>query len=241
MEFITNPINYTVSHVLMKKGWGSVMQTMFGHILLKQRTGEENDTRDGSNIPFQTYVPRGELVSEIPAKDRISRKDGSPSHNYRLHNDPAISLYDDGSGVCPLQGAELDYLKAIHNPTTRIVQYLDADKMKWIVNLKHNDNVFFRLKLTKSAPPVAVKGKIRYYGHIKGHTGVMFGIEILVSCSYNFINALDLSISIMGHLAVCNILLELSFTSMLFRVEFSVSLNPNQNIVYFIMIISSSL
>ncbi len=172
----------------MKKGCGSAMQTMFGLILLKQRAGEEHDTQDDSNIPFQTYVPRGELVSEIPAKDRIPRKGGSPSHNYCLHDCPDITLYDDGTGVCPLQGAELDYLKAVHNPTTRIVQYLEPDKMKWIINLKNNDIVFFRLKLTKSAPPVAVKGKIRFYGHIKGHTGVIFGIEILVSCSYNFIN-----------------------------------------------------
>ncbi len=158
---------------------------MFGFIVLKQRTGEVHDTEDGSNIPFQSYVPRGELVLEIPTEDQTPRKDGSPSHNYcvhnSVHNDPAISLYDDGTGVCPLQGAELDYLKAIHNPTTRIVQYLEPDKMKWIVNINNNDNVFFRFKLSKSAPPVAVKGKIRYYGLVQGHTGVMFGIEILVS------------------------------------------------------------
>ena len=162
------------------------MQTMFGHILLKQRTGEVNDTRDGSNILFQTYVLRGELVSQIPIKDRIPRKDGSPSHNYCLHNDPATTLYDDGTGVCPLQGAELDYLKAIYNQTTRILQYLEPNKMKWIMNVSCNDNVFFRLKLAKRAPPVAVKGKIRYYGHVQGCVGVMFGLEVLVSCSYNF-------------------------------------------------------
>ncbi len=154
------------------------------YILIKQKAAEENytQTQEGNNIPFRTYVLRGELVSQIPAKDRIPRKDGSPSHNYCLHHDPAISLYDDGTGVCPLQGAEMDYLEAVHNSTTRIVQYLESGKMKWIMNLKNNDIVFFRLKLTKSAPPVAVKGKIRFYGHIKGHTGVMFGIEILVSC-----------------------------------------------------------
>ncbi len=99
--------------------------------------------------------------------------------------------------------------------------------MKWIMNVSCNDNVFFKLKLTKSAPPVPVKGKIRYYGLVQGYVGVMFGIEILVSCSYNFINGvvlLDLSISIMGHLAACNTLLELSFTIMLFLVLFNVSL-----------------
>ncbi len=76
----------------MKKGCGSAMQTMSGFILLKHRAG---DTENGMN-----YVPRGELVLELPAKDRIPRKDGSPSHNYCLLNDPATTLYaDDGTGV----------------------------------------------------------------------------------------------------------------------------------------------
>ena len=153
---------------------------MFGHILLKQRTAEENDTQDGNDIPFQTIAQKGELVAEILTKDQIPRKYGTPSHNYCLYNDPAISLYDDGTGVCPLQGAELDYLKAIQNPTTRIVQYLDADKMKWIIDLKTNDIVFIRLKIAKSAPPLVVKGRVRYYGLVKGCIGVMFGVEIMV-------------------------------------------------------------
>ncbi len=158
----------------MKKGLAPLKQTMSGFILLKQITGEENDT------PFQTYVQRGELVSEIPVKDRIPRKDGSPSHNYRLHNDPAITLYDDGTGTCPLQGAELDYLKAIQNPNTRIVHYLEPGKIKWIVDIKLNDIVFFKFCFTKKAPLLTVKGKVRYYGLIEGHCGVIFGIEILV-------------------------------------------------------------
>ena len=135
-----------------------------------------------------TDVERGGLVLEIPAKDRIPRKCGSPSHNYRVHEYPAITLYDDGTGACPLQGAELVYLKAIQNPNTRIVQYLDDDKMKWIVNLKNRDIVLFRLeRLTESVPPVrTIKGKIRYYGLVPGCVGVMFGIEILVRCSYNY-------------------------------------------------------
>ncbi len=153
---------------------------MSGHILLKQRTALESTSQDGNNIPFQTYVHRGELVLEIPVKDRIPGKDGSQIHNFCLHNDPTITLYDDGTGTCPLQGAELDYLKAIQNPTTRIVQYLEPGKMKWIVDLKLNDIVFFKFNLTKKAPLLTVKGKVRYYGLIEGHCGVMFGIEILV-------------------------------------------------------------
>ena len=147
------------------------------YILIKQKAAEENSTQtqEGNNIPFRTYVLRGELVSQIPAKDRIPRKDGSPSHNYCVHNDPATTLYDDGTGVCPLQGAELDYLLAIQSPTTRLIQYHKPGKMKWIVDLRIKDIVFFKLNLVK------IKGKVRFYGLVKGHYGVMFGIEILVS------------------------------------------------------------
>ena len=158
----------------------------YGHILLKQRTAEEDDTQDGNDIPFQTIAQKGELLLEIPAKDQIPRKDGTPSHNYYLLNDPEISLYDDGTGVYPLYGAEFDYLKAIKNPTIRTVQYLDADKMKSIIDLRTNDIVFIRLKIVKSAPPLFVKGRVRYYGLVKGYIGVMFGIEIMV-CYYRMV------------------------------------------------------
>ena len=167
------------------------MMAMYeGFILVKQRIAEENDVQY-SNIPFQTVAQKGELLLEIPAKDRIPREDGTPIHNYCLHNDPTsdptarptVSLFDDGTGVRPLQGAEFDYLIAIKNPTTRILQYFDTEKMKWIMDLKMNDDVFIRLKITKSAPPLLVKGRVRYYGLVKGYSGVMFGIEIMV-CYY---------------------------------------------------------
>ena len=123
---------------------------MYFDILLTQRTAEGND-----GIPFQTIVQKGELLLEIPAKDQIPRKDGTPSHSHCLYNDPTITLYDNGTGVCPLQGAELDYLIAIKYPTTRILQYLDTEKMKWIMDLRTNDIVFIRL-IVKSAPPLIV-------------------------------------------------------------------------------------
>ena len=144
------------------------------------RTAEEIDPQNGTDIPFQTYVQRGELMLEIPAENRIARKDGTPSHNYRLYGDPAITLYDDGTGVCPLQGAEFDYLKAVQKPTTRILQYFDTEKMKWIMDLKLNDIVFFKFQIANKAPSLTVKGKVRHYGLLEGHCGVMFGLEIIV-------------------------------------------------------------
>ena len=150
-------------------------------ILIKQRTGEEIVDGDNPAIPFQTYVQKGELVVEIPLKDRLPRKDGSPSHNFSLYRDHTVTLYDDGTGTSQLYGPEADYLEAIHSPTTRLVQYLEPGKMEWITELKMDDIVFFRIKLTEIKPSLLIKGMVRYYGLVKGHNGVMFGIQILVS------------------------------------------------------------
>ena len=145
-------------------------------LLLKQKSAEE---KYDSDPPLQTVVPRGELVLEIPPKDRITRTDGSPSHNYCLYSNNAVTLYDDGTGVAPLYGAELDYLLAITDPQKRIVQYLESGKLKWIMDLKHGVVVSFQLPQGSNAV-LMPKGRVRYYGLIPGHKGVMFGIEITV-------------------------------------------------------------
>ena len=145
-------------------------------ILLKQRSAEE---RYDTDPPLQRVVPRGELVLEIPPKDRITRTDGSPSHNYCLYSNDAVTLYDDGTAVSKLHGAELDYLLAITDPQKRIVQYLEPGKLKWIMNLRHRDTVTFLLPQGYNAV-LMPKGRVRYYGRITGHEGVMFGLEILV-------------------------------------------------------------
>ena len=145
-------------------------------ILFKQISAEE---RYDDDPPLQRVVRRGELALEIPPKDRITRTDGSRNHNYCLYSNDAVTLYDDGTGVAPLEGAELNYLLAITNPQKRIVQYLEPGKLKWIMDLKHGDTVSFRLTQGSNAD-LMPKGKVRYYGFIPGYEGVMFGIEILV-------------------------------------------------------------
>ena len=141
-------------------------------ILLKQRSAEE---RYDTDPPLQRVVPRGELVLEIPPDGT----DGSPSHIYCLYSNNAIILYDDGTSVAPLEGAELDYLLAITDPQKRIAQYLESGKLKWIMNLKHGDTVSFRLPQGSNAV-LMPRGRLRYYGRIPRHEGVMFGLEILV-------------------------------------------------------------
>ena len=150
------------------------------YILLEQRSAEGKYDGD---LSYQWFVHSGELLLQIPLQDRVPREDGSPSHNYSLYKDPAVTLYDDGTGVSPLEGAELDYLAAITRPQTRIAQYLEQGKLKWIMALKNGDNVVFRLKQGSNAVFMP-RGRIRYCGRVAGYDGVMFGVEILVSNTF---------------------------------------------------------
>ncbi len=144
-------------------------------ILLKQtRSAKE---KYGNDPVLQTVVPRGELVLELPFKERITRTDG---HNYCLYSNNAITLYDDGTGASPLHGAELDYLVAIADPQKRISQYLEPGKLKWIMDLRYGDTVTFRLPQGSNAVLMPVRGRVRYYGRFPGHEGVLFGLEIIV-------------------------------------------------------------
>ena len=163
------------------------------YILLKQLLGERKPNQEGEE-PLYSILSRGEILLEIPQKEQILRKDGTPAHNYCKYNNPDITLYNSGTNVSPLHVAELDYLLSIKRPSVRAVEYLQADKMAWIMDLRYGTEVFFKLNKEKS---LIIQGKIRYYGAIPGHTyydGVMFGIEIIVSiitiCLCNIINSL---------------------------------------------------
>ena len=149
------------------------------YILLKQEMGERKPNQEGEK-PMGTYFFRGEILLEIPEKEQIPREDGTPAHNYCRYDDLDVTTFNNGSNVSPLWGAELDYLLGIHRPSVRAVEYLMVDKLTWIMNLKHGSNVFFQLDKEKDVPLI-IPGKIRYYGPIQGHQGVIFGIEIIVS------------------------------------------------------------
>ena len=149
------------------------------YILLKQQTGERKPNQEGEK-PLSIYFFRGEILLEIPEKEQIPRKDGTPAHNYCKYDDPDVTTYDIGINASPLHGAELDYLLGIKRPSVRAVEYLQVDKLAWIMDLRLGSNVFFKLNKEKEVSLI-IRGRIRYYGAIAGHEGVMFGIEIIVS------------------------------------------------------------
>ncbi len=134
-------------------------------------------------------VCKGELVVEIPKKDQIAQREGLPSHNYRLLRNPNVSFYDSGINIIPLQGPEADYLEGIADQTARILEYRKKQRLRWIMNLRSGDMVFFRLERGKglgkgSKVPIHTKGMIRYFGAVEGRNGVTFGIEIMVLKSF---------------------------------------------------------
>ena len=127
------------------------------------------------------YIPKGELVAEIPKKEQVKQEEGTPPHNYCLLRDPDVTLYDNGTGVSPLIGPEGDYLEGIKEPVTRLVEYQKEGRLQWIMDLQHGDEVFFKLEKDKTQALLFPRGRIRYYGRLKGEKGVVFAIEIIVS------------------------------------------------------------
>lgn len=147
-------------------------------ILLKSTLAEE---KDGRNAPFQKRLDKGELLVEIPKKNRIPRPNGKETaHNYSMYNEPTVTLYDDGTRVCPLEETLFQCLVAVPERTVRFAQYTTG-KMEWVANLRVGDIVFFHFFVDPNAKarPI-IRGKIRYFGKVEGYEGYMFGIEIMV-------------------------------------------------------------
>ena len=97
-----------------------------------------------------------------------------------MYYDPYVTMYDSGINLSPLHGAEMDYLEAIEAANVRAQEYLKPGRLDWIMDLKHGDKVFFKME-RRDGVALFVQGKVRYYGVVPKHRGVMFGIEIMVS------------------------------------------------------------
>ena len=150
-------------------------------ILVQQASGVRKAKRKGKpqKIP---YIKKGELLFEIPLKDRVKQEADKPPHNYALLRDPEVTLYDSGVNVVPLIGPEADYLEGVKDPHDRYLEHRKDDRMRWIMGLRIGEMVYFILERDKSSKvPLITQGRIKWYGVMDGETGVNFGIEITVS------------------------------------------------------------
>ena len=158
------------------------------YILLCRTLGDQKPDREGE-IPLQVYISRGELLVDIPLKEQTPREDGKPAHNYSLYRNPDVTMYDGGTNISPLQGAETDYLEGIKALSARVQEYFKPHKLSWIMNLIQGDMVYFQIE-KRDGTPLMILGKVRYYGAMQRHSGVMFGVEIMVSIVYHLLHLL---------------------------------------------------
>ena len=158
-------------------------------LLMKEKRGVGKPTQEGDN-PWECTIYRGELVVEIPEKDRPPNQQGKHPDNYCLYNDHSITLFAAPLEVTPLTRDELMYLIAVQPPTVRIQQYLNYKKLKEIMEIKKGDMVMFKFKIEQTGPDSIIRGKVQYLGHLEEKDGIYFGIEIMVSIINTIVNNL---------------------------------------------------
>ena len=151
-------------------------------ILLKDKQGAKiSNIVMGALFGSDCNVLRGELVIKIPEKPR---KEGQPPHNYQtVYTDQPATFYDE-TDVAPLLGNQ-HLLAAVKSNAERYQLFVSA-KMEWGSTLKINDPVQVSLKHpqpTDTAATLKATAVIHYVGPVTGVTGIMFGIEIVVSVS----------------------------------------------------------
>ena len=159
-------------------------------ILLKDKRGEGRiESEEKESCP----VDSGELIIEIPEKERVPSNDGKQPHNYRLYNGEQdnVTLYAGPTDIALLHGTEVDYLLPVHPPSVRIQQYTRENRMTEIMDIKVGDLVIFKLDQGKGNPIAYVCGKVRYLSTIPEHKGIYFGLEITVSNILCILNILQ--------------------------------------------------
>ena len=127
-------------------------------ILTKEMYGEGKPEKEGE-IPWECRVFKGELVVEIPEKDRLLSKEGKPL-NYQLLTAPDIvTLHAEDTEVSPLYKDEVPYLLAVQPAAVRLKEYLREDKDKEIMALKVGDVVMFKLDQGRNSAGIIIHGK----------------------------------------------------------------------------------
>ena len=153
-------------------------------ILLKDKNG----LQFGDGDPWQSKVPKGEFVTEIPKDETVqSDDDKKPAPNYRLYRDDAYVVFHAvATDVAPLQEKEYGYLLAIEAPGVRLQEYLKPDETKKMkLDLVVGDVVMFKMKVKPDASVSFIKGVICYIGLIQERMGTHFGVEIQVSYKFS--------------------------------------------------------
>ena len=127
-------------------------------------------------------VLRGSLLSSAPSKETAA--DGKPVYNYRVNGrGEDIMMYCSEQDVAPITLNEFKLLLGIKSPVARYEAFVN-DILDWGSKLKVNDTVYVSLpsqQITKRCRAV-----VRWIGRLPGEDGTRFGVELLVSSSFQY-------------------------------------------------------
>ncbi len=141
--------------------------------------------------PKPVQVLRGELLAQIPKRQRVQRIDGRPPHNYRTTKDSSVTLYggEDDDYVSPVYGRDLQLLRAIEKPYDRFAVFSEDSKLEWGDRLKRDDQVYVKLPGDNTrALHTWSAGVVQHVGPVGSLPGKNFGVEIIVNIVVNVLH-----------------------------------------------------
>ena len=154
-------------------------------ILLKDSPAEKANTSftgTVKNFLSRKYssvaVVRGELLVPIPENEITPRSDGQTPHNYRLKQDPTVTLFCKEDDIAPLTNYEFLLLEGIKSHMARFDVF--SNQLDWGSKLKPGDAVYVGLPTQHAVPVHYAEAVIRYVGALKTEPGIQFGVEIMV-------------------------------------------------------------
>ena len=168
---------------------------MDNHILLKDSSAKKADTSFTGTVKtylgkkhLSVVVVRGELLVSIPENEITPRIDRQTPHNYRLKQDPTVTLFCKEDDIAPLGKRDFLLLEGIKSHMARFDVF--SNQLDWGLKLKPGDVVYVSLPSRYPVPVQYAAAVIRFVGHLKTEPGIQFGVEITVRvvCDYNHMN-----------------------------------------------------
>ena len=160
---------------------------MDNHILLKDSPAEKADTSFAGTVKTylgkkHSYVVavRGELLVPIPESEITARSDRQ-TPNYRLKQDPTVTLFCKEDDIAPLGKRDFLLLEGIKSHSARFDVF--SNQLDWGSNLKPGDVVYVSLPSKHAIPVQYAAAVIHFVGHLKTEPGIQFGVEITVRLS----------------------------------------------------------
>ena len=164
-------------------------------ILLKDSPAEKADTSFTGTVKnflgrksSSVVVVRGELLVPIPENEITPRSDGQTPHNYRLKEDPTVTLFCKEDDIAPLGKYEFQLLEGIKSHMACFDVF--SNQLDWGSKLKPGDAVYVAIPTQHAVPVHYAAAVIRYVGGLKTEPGIQFGVEITVRlvCDYMYIH-----------------------------------------------------